>query len=147
MFDEFARPRAAEWELAEPLLQTFVYCSRAAEGVNEEAVHNIVKAAQRRNHSRGITGVLVFRAGIFFQWIEGPPTSMQSLIASLYADLRHCDLVALDHGEERRERLYPDWDMEEVQAEDMRVVLEDALASSSDETSTATLTRILGHLA
>lgn len=147
MFDEFARPRAPEWDLAEPLLKTFVYCSRAADGVDEEAVHGIVKAAQRRNLSRGITGVLVFRAGIFFQWIEGPPAHMRSLIASLYADPRHCDLVALDQGEERRERLYPDWDMEEVQAEDMRVVLEDALASSRGETSAATLTRILGHLA
>lgn len=115
--------------------------------MDESAVHAIVKSAQRRNLSRGITGVLVFRGGVFFQWIEGPPASMRRLIASLYADLRHRDLVALDNGEERRERLYPDWDMEEVQAEEMRSVLEDALASSKDDASAATLARILQHIA
>jgi hypothetical protein len=146
MFDEFGFPGGADLDDAAPLLHTFVYCSRAAEEIDHVAVGSIVESAQRRNLARGITGVLVFGSGVFFQWIEGPPAQMQSLIASLHADPRHHDLVSLDRSEEKRERLYPNWDMEQVEAEDIREVLQDAIRSTGDERNIAALRRILEHL-
>jgi hypothetical protein len=147
MFDEFGVPGGADLDDAAPMLQTFVYCSRAAEGVDDIEVGRIVESAQRRNLAREITGVLVFGSGVFFQWIEGPPPQMQNLIASLHGDPRHYDVVSLDQSEERRERLYPNWDMERVAASDIRAVLQDALESAEDEDNVAALTRILEHLA
>lgn len=147
MFDEVGFSRGADWDDATPKLGTFVYCSRAAEGVDEAEVNRIVELAQRGNRARGITGVLVFGDGVFFQLIEGPPAQIQSLIASLHDDPRHHDVVALDRGEEERERLYPDWEMERVKAEDIRTVLHDALGSTEDERNVAALKRILEHLA
>ena len=146
MFDEFGTLSGAGLDDAEPPLCTFVYCSRAAEGVDEAEVARIVESAQRRNLARGITGVLVFGRGVFFQWIEGPPAQMQQLIARLHDDPRHSDVVALDQSEERRERLYPDWEMEQVQADDIRAVLQDALDSAEDQSQVAALQRILKHL-
>ena len=147
MFDEFGFPGGVDLDDDASTLQTFVYCSRAAEGVDEVEVGRIVKSAQRRNLARGVTGVLVFGSGVFFQWIEGPPAEMRSLIASLHGDPRHHDVVPLDRSEDRRERLYPNWEMERVEADDIRAVLHDALESAEDENNVAALKRILEHLA
>ena len=147
MFDEPGFPGNSDPDFAAPILQTFVYCSRAAEGVDDVEVGRIVASAQRRNLARGITGMLVFGSGVFFQWLEGPPAQMQSLVASLHGDSRHYDVVALDRSEEKRERLYPNWQMEQVEAEDIREVLQDALASAEDENNVAALKRILERLA
>ena len=147
MFDEFGFPRGADLDDAAPTLYTFVYCSRAAEGVDDVEVGRIVELAQRRNVARGITGVLVFGNGVFFQLIEGPAAQVRKLIANLRSDPRHYDVVSLDWSEERRERLYPNWEMERVAADDIRAVLNDALESSEDENNIAALRRILEHLA
>ena len=146
MFDEPGFHSGADIEDGAPMLYTFVYCSRAAEGVDDAEVGRIVEAAQRRNVSRGITGVLVFGNGVFFQLLEGPAVEVQKLIANLHCDPRHCDVVSLDWSEERRERLYPNWEMERVEADDIRAVLNDALLSSEHQADVAALTRILEHL-
>ena len=147
MFDEFGFPGDAELDDDAPVLSTFVYCSRAADGVDDVEVGRIIESAQRRNLARRITGVLVFGSGVFFQWIEGPVAQIQDLIASLHRDPRHYDIVSLDRSEEKRERLYPNWQMEQVEADDIRAVLQDALGSAEDENNVAALRRILEHLA
>ena len=146
MFDEYGFPREADMDFAEPLLAMFVYCSRAAENVDDSEVDHIIKHSQRRNVARDITGVLVFGSGIFFQWIEGPPAQVEKLITSLNGDPRHYDIVPLDRSVEKRERLYPNWEMERVGADDIREVLQEALESAEDENNIAALRRILQHL-
>ncbi len=146
MFDEFGFPRDADSDYGARILGTFVYCSRAAEGVDDVEVGRIIEWSRRRNVARGITGVLVFGGGVFFQWIEGPPAQVEKLIASLHGDPRHHDVVTLDRSVEKRARLYPDWDMELVGADDIRAVLQDALESAEDENNMAALRRIVGHL-
>lgn len=146
MFDEYGFPGNADEGHAGALLATFVYCSRAAASVDDAEVDRLIEKAQRRNVDRHITGVLVFGSGVFFQWIEGPPAEVETLIASLHGDARHYDIVTLDRSVEKRERLYPDWEMERVGADDIRAVLLEALDSAEDETSIAALKRILTHL-
>ena len=146
MFDEYGIPGDADLDYAAPTLETFVYCSRAAEDVDDAAVDRIIEGARRRNLARDITGVLVFGSGVFFQWFEGPPAEVKDLIARLHSDPRHHDIVSLDRSVEKRERLYPNWQMELVGADDIRVVLQDALEAAEDENNIAALRRILAHL-
>ena len=146
MFDEFGFPGDADSDYAGPILDTFVYCSRAAEGIDDAEVGRIIERSPRRNVARNITGVLVFGSGVFFQWIEGPPAQVENLIASLYGDPRHHDIVTLDRSAEKRPRLYPNWEMERVGADDIRSVLQEALESAADENNIAALRRILEHL-
>ncbi|MFZ4690156.1 MAG: BLUF domain-containing protein [Polymorphobacter sp.] len=146
MFDEYGFPRGPDVDHAAVVLDTFVYCSRAAAGVDDAEVDRIIEWSQRRNVERDITGVLVFGSGIFFQWIEGPPVEVETLIASLHSDARHYDIVPLDRSVEKRARLYPNWEMERVGADDIRAVLEDAMESAEDENNIAALRRILKHL-
>ena len=147
MFDEPGFPRGPQFDDAALALYHFVYCSRAADGVDDAEVGRIVEAAQRNNLAHGITGILVFGSGVFFQWIEGPATQIHKLIATLHGDPRHYDIVSLSQSEEERERLYPNWEMERVGAEDIRTVLEDALDSAENQNNVATLKRILAHIA
>ena len=146
MFDEPGFPREADEGYSAIALETFVYCSRASEGVDDVEVDRLIEFSQRRNAARGITGVLVFGNGVFFQWVEGPPTEVQRLVVSLHGDSRHHDIVELDRSVDKRERLYPGWEMERVEADDIRAVLLDALESAKDENNVAALKRILEHL-
>jgi len=147
MLDEYGLGRGLELDdAALPALLHFAYCSRAANGVDEAEVGRIVESAQRHNREFGITGVMIFNRGVFFQWIEGPVDQVQRLIANLHGDPRHYDIVTLSQSEDKRERLYPNWEMERVEVADIREVLQDALDSAEDKTNTAALMRILDQL-
>ena len=128
-----------------PIYHT-VYCSRASLGVDGPAVDRIIASSHRLNPARGITGLLVFGSGIFFQWLEGPRDGVQELMDILRKDPRHQDVVTLAETEEVRERLFPDWSMELVEAADIREVLLDARDTAQDPHSTEALATLLEQL-
>ncbi len=132
--------------LAFPPLYNMVYCSRATAGVDDAAVARIIASARRLNPAQGITGLLVFGSGIFFQWLEGPRHSVLELMETLKADPRHESVVVLSATEEVRERLFPDWDMELVNTTDILNVLLDALDEARDENNAAALRLLLAQL-
>ena len=129
-----------------PLLYNIVYCSTATAGVDSAAVDDIIAYARRHNPVHGITGLLVFGSGVFVQWLEGPRDNVRHLFASLHKDPRHQSIVLLNETEEIRERLFPTWDMELVEAADIRDVLEDALESADDTGNAEALRRMLAEL-
>lgn len=130
----------------ERLLYSLAYCSRASDGVDKLEVERIVARAQRHNASQHITGMLVFGAGLFFQWLEGPRHAVHQLMARLQGDGRHHGIVVLSEAEEVRERMFPVWDMEWVVGEDIRVVLEDALTAAQEPQQTQALALLLREL-
>jgi hypothetical protein len=52
-------------------------------------------------------------------------------------------VVVLSQEDEIRDRLFPEWDMEWVQAVDIREVLDDALHQSSDDKQKRMLSQML----
>jgi hypothetical protein len=130
----------------ERLLYSLAYCSRASAGVDKLEVERIVATAQRHNARHHVTGMLVFGAGLFFQWLEGPRDAVRQLMARLQADSRHHGIVVLSEAEEVRERMFPVWDMEWVVGEDIRVVLEDALSAAQEPQQTQALALLLREL-
>lgn len=129
-----------------PLLYNLVYCSRAAAGIDNAAVQHIIETSRRWNPAQGITGLLVFGSGIFFQWVEGPRDNVLQLMANLKKDPRHQDIVRLSAVEEVRERLFPDWDMELVTSDDIRDVLVDAMSTAKDANNVNALRLLLEEL-
>ena len=129
-----------------PLLYNVVYCSRAAKGIDDAAVSRIIESSHRNNPRHGITGLLVFGSGIFFQWLEGPRDSVTHLMSTLSKDARHDTIVALSESEEIRERVFPEWDMELVTGGDVRDVLADALDTAEDEKNIEALRALLAEL-
>lgn len=129
-----------------PALYNVVYCSRATAGVDDAEVQRIIATARRCNAEHGITGMLVFGSGIFFQWLEGPRDNVTALMSLLRSDRRHENLIELSEVEEVRERLFPDWDMELVTGDHIREVLLDAQGSASDPKNAQALEQLLAEL-
>jgi hypothetical protein len=132
--------------MALPRLHHIGYCSRAAAGIDDAAVALIIQAAQRNNARHGITGLLVFGGGMFFQWLEGPRVNVRRLMDIIKGDPRHESVVELSETEEVRERLFPDWAMELVTPDDIREVLLDAQESAGDAQSVEALGAMLAQL-
>jgi hypothetical protein len=127
-------------------IHNIVYCSQAAQHMDKDALEKIIATAKHHNPRFGITGLLVFGSGIFFQWLEGPRDNVTSLLKIITADPRHSDVVLLTKEDEFRERLFPNWDMELVAAEDISTVLEDAMHEASDPKQKNTLYNMLQEL-
>ena len=127
-------------------IHNLVYCSQAAQAMDKDALEKIIAAAKRHNPRFGITGLLVFGSGIFFQWLEGPKDNVTSLLQMISADPRHSNVVILTQEDEIRDRLFPNWDMELVQAADIKVVLEDALEVASNPKQKKALSNMLQAL-
>ena len=125
---------------------SLVYCSQVTAGVGDADVDAIIAASRRRNAVLGITGILVFGSGVFFQWIEGPKTEVLELIKLIESDRRHEMMVTLSTDEEVRERIFPSWDMELVDAENIQEVLQDALETAQDQKSVEALNLMLSKV-
>jgi hypothetical protein len=54
--------------------------------------------------------------------------------------------VLLTQEDEYRERIFPNWDMELVKAEDISIVLEDAMHEASDPKKKSVLSKMLQEL-
>ena len=146
---EYVSPTSADEPdsaFEEQLLFNLVYCSQVSDGIDQTEVDAIVATARRFNPALGITGVLVFGSGVFFQWIEGPKTNVLELVNRIEADSRHKQMTILSSDEEIRERIFPTWDMELVGAEDIRDVLEDALHTAQEAKSVDALKGLIKSL-
>jgi len=127
-------------------IHNLVYCSRAAPGMNDDSISRIIATAKHHNPRFGITGLLVFGSGIFFQWLEGPRDNVTSLMKIIHADPRHSNVVLLREENEIRDRLFPDWGMELVEAADIRDVLNDAKQEATDAKQKKVLAEMLNEL-
>jgi len=127
-------------------IHNLVYCSQSTQAMDKDALEKIIAAAKRHNPRFGITGLLVFGSGIFFQWLEGPKDNVTSLLQLISADPRHSNVVILTQEDEIRDRLFPNWDMELVEAADIKVVLEDALVAASNPKQKKALSNMLQAL-
>ena len=130
----------------EALLYSLVYCSRAADGIGDADIARILESARRRNPMLGITGVLVYGGGVFFQMLEGPRENVRRLMDLLRSDARHDGIVELTETEEMSERLFPGWDMELATTDHIRDVLLDAREDAAPGAQAVALERLLAQL-
>ena len=132
--------------LSERSLHNVIYCSLAAPAMHPGEVAKIIATAKHYNPRFGITGLLVYGSGIFFQWLEGPRDNVSSLMKIISKDPRHLNVVVLSEEDEIRDRLFPDWDMELVEASEISDVLEGALKEASDDKQKEMLSLLLREL-
>ena len=87
------------------------YISCTSEIFKEEKdIDDILEVAAKYNKENDITGILLFKGGIFVQLLEGPEENVKKLYGKICADLRHRNITLLvkQHDEER---LFSDWSM------------------------------------
>jgi hypothetical protein len=122
---------------------SLTYCSRANPNLVSADIDSIISVSRVKNPSQKITGWLVCGSGLFFQWLEGSRDDVKRLMVSIRADTRHDTIVVLSESEEVGERLFGDWDMELVSADDIREVLVDAISDSTETKNQEALRTLL----
>lgn len=113
-------------------LSTIVYRSKAAVGFTELDLLYLLAGCRARNRSEGITGVLVFDRGAFFQWIEGPNLPLQRIWTSIRRDIRHNDIRVLADTS-IPVRLFQDWHMQFAHRDCKAANYIDGLIQASDQ--------------
>ncbi|WP_340312947.1 BLUF domain-containing protein [Rhizorhabdus argentea] len=90
---------------------TLLCVSEASRGFRlHPAIDEIVERSVRRNHSVGITGVLIYSGGYFSQYLEGMQHDVDALVDRIRADPRHHSLRVMNTAI-RSERLCSEWSL------------------------------------
>lgn len=86
------------------MLTTLIYRSHICEDVTYKTLEKMVASANLRNGEFDVTGILLFNGTHFFQLLEGPQESVQTIYQGICADPRHYNLVELlcDYAPARR---------------------------------------------
>jgi hypothetical protein len=97
------------------MLVRLLYASRAASGVDADAVAAILRRSKEHNQHVGVTGVLCFCANshVFMQVLEGGRNAVSKLYNQIAQDERHADVALLSY-EEIGERSFASWAMGQV---------------------------------
>ncbi len=94
----------------EPALHVLAYLSSAATLPTQSDLDAILAQARHRNKTDGITGLLLYHDGNFFQVLEGPKNAVEACYGRIAADLRHHGQIVVlsDRADGRR---FSDWTM------------------------------------
>ena len=87
-----------------------VYSSTATRQMNDDDLADILATARAFNESQDITGMLLYRAGRFVQFLEGDKERVRALLARIDRDPRHSELRVLIDGASTS-RQFGDWTM------------------------------------
>ena len=80
------------------------------------------------------------------QWLEGTKEEIATLMLSIKQDPRHFDLHVLSDVEDMRERIFPEWTMNFVNADEITDVLSRALRNAKDVGSIQALRSLLKQI-
>ena len=123
-------------------LATLIYRSRAAVEFGAVELEQFLNRARARNRSLSITGMLVYDAGHFFQWFEGPALAVEKLWQAIKNDPRHRELQILGRHS-IPVRLFGDWEMRLAYGEHGGV---DSEAAQSFDSTAPFGREALGHI-
>ena len=107
---EAARTREAGRNDAGPAMWSLVYHSRASRPMSETDLDQLQREAAARNRAEGLTGLMIYDEGRFFQWLEGPEASLEKIWSSIQRDPRHGAIDVLGRSPAPI-RCFGDWDM------------------------------------
>lgn len=99
------RPDRARWAATSPItaihrsmmesLIHVIYASAATTTLAEHDLIEILTTARCRNASVGVTGMLLFSGGSFFQVLEGPSDAVDAIYNRIARDPRHGRLTTI----------------------------------------------------
>lgn len=89
-------------------LEAVAYVSSAAPGLDETDLEALLVTARRRNRALGVTGVLLYHDGSFFQYFEGPRPGVEEVYAHIKRSPQHHDIIELARLP-IAERVFPSW--------------------------------------
>jgi hypothetical protein len=91
-------------------MRRLIYISSAKGGYRQVELDEILERSRINNSSRGLTGMLLFHDGCFFQVLEGEAEAIERTFATISADTRHGGVIVLE-SRDVTERAFPQWSM------------------------------------
>ncbi len=77
-------------------LQRLIYCSHPI-NPSMETVRDILKACERNNPERNLTGMLLFTSNCFLQVLEGGRSAINTQFQIISRDTRHTDIEIIGY--------------------------------------------------
>ncbi len=111
-------------------LRQILYRSMSRVAVTDRVLLDIQAASARNNPGRRISGFLLYRSGLFVQYLEGPAPTVEYTLSRVIRDGRHHDLVMLA-DEISSTRLVGSWHMMVMNMEGMGPVSDQLLTPLS----------------
>lgn len=108
-----------------------IYVSTATAGVGLTDLRQILDASRRNNTQRGITGLLLFHEGQFFQVLEGNETAVRRCYDLIARDPRHTDVRPVTAGPVQA-RAFPNWSMGHIEPERLQPAVRDSVFAIAD---------------
>lgn len=104
--------------MSEPLVRV-MYISKATRRMTQGELADLLAGARLRNRAHEITGLLAYDSGNFAQVLEGPVSSIDSLLVNIAKDPRHDEYILLGRAE-ITERYFEGWAMDLASLESYR---------------------------
>ena len=92
------------------VLRRLIYISSASGSFGQPDLDQILGKSRLNNAARGLTGVLLFHDGCFFQVLEGEAATVERTFATISRDTRHGGVIVLE-SRTIVERGFPQWSM------------------------------------
>lgn len=87
-----------------------IYSSAETTPFSQKDITTLLGKARFNNDKLGVTGMLLYDNGSFFQILEGQPETVTLILDEIQKDQRHNHIVKIIH-EEIEERNFSDWTM------------------------------------
>lgn len=87
-----------------------IYVSTAVEQMTSEQLRELLAVARRNNIKAGVTGMLLYHEGSFFQVLEGDEDAVLGVFRVVEQDSRH-RMVTVLMEQEVEKRAFGDWSM------------------------------------
>jgi len=88
--------------------EAVAYTSSAVPEVTVASLEALLLRARQKNEELGVTGVLLFHDGSFFQYFEGPPLAVEEVYARIRRSPLHRGIYELMRGPVHS-RSFGDW--------------------------------------
>lgn len=87
-----------------------VYVSKATKEMSSDMLMELLKQSRENNTLLGLSGMLLYGGGNFFQILEGEKEAVESMYEKILQDERHEESVLVDRSE-IKERTFAEWTM------------------------------------
>lgn len=93
-----------------PPLIHIVYSSASEAEFSPEELLELLKIAREKNAKVGVTGILLYYSGSFFQVLEGPETAVKQIYEKISKDSRHKKMLKIIE-ESIEKQAFQNWTM------------------------------------
>ena len=122
-----------------------IYTSAATEVMSERDLQKVLRSARRNNATDGITGLLIYHDGCFFQVLEGDEEAVEACYKRIAKDPRHRDSIVLMR-DPIVTRTFSDWWMSYRTVQDLQPLQRKQLMSLEALASQSRQGRIVSDL-